>query len=346
MRVRVMDFLENEVIYNGEKYCFMNLEVAISYNHFLEYPFLVPVGEENFVLIEYAPDKIMPALKTYQEKGLKSILFKEEHYLALLMKIRVKMQQEFQSYKSSPADKKNKKKLLQDFEKYHPIVFDALVNLGINAATVNMAKSISEQVITITQDNNGLVNMLSSFRTRCQAEYVKSMCVSYLVSLMLDKCPWNSRAIQEKVVLGALLSDATLKRQDFPLLDCRHSDSRFVLSERILQHPVEAAKKLREQGIDAVETMTVIEEHHEMPDGSGYPKKLTARTIAPLSAIHIVARHFVQHILSANSANDEERPMDLDKAFIYIYNTFCEGNFKQACSALFQVLGKDPARSF
>ena len=262
-RERGMDFLENEVVYKGEKYCFMDLEVALTYCLFLEFPFLVPLSEDNFVLIEHPKEKMLEAMKTYQQKGLKSILLKEEHYVGLLMKIRVKLQQEFQKHKDGSGEQKGQKNIVEDFEKFHPMVHDALTNVGITPATVNMAKAISEHVVTVCQNNKSLVSTLSSFRSRCQSEYVKSMCVSYLVTSMMDKCTWNTRPIQEKVVLAALLSDATLKRQDFALLESYLVDRTVKLSERILNHPIEAAKKLREQGVDAMETLTVIEEHHE-----------------------------------------------------------------------------------
>lgn len=333
-----IDFLENDVIYKGEKYCFMDLEVALTYCLFLEFPFLVPLSEENFVLIEHSKEKMYEALKSYQQKGLKSILLKEEHYVALLLKIRVKLQQEFQKHKDGTADPKAQKNLVEDFEKFHPIVHDALANVGITPATIDVAKAISEHVVIVCQSNESLVDLLSSFRSRCQSEYVKSMCVSYLVSSMMDKCTWNTRAIQEKVVLASLLSDASLKRQDFPVIERYLKDRTSRISERILNHPLETAKKLREQGVDAAETLTVIEEHHEMPDGSGFPRKLTTQNIAPLSTIHIVARHFVEQIMKQS----HDTPLDLDKIFDQIYGTFREGNFKHACAALFAVLGKKP----
>jgi len=320
----------NKILFREEKYQLIDIEVALGHPELLECPFLIPIGDDNYILIEYPISMVVSGITKYKDKGLKYFFIREDHYLRFLTRIREKLQYELGGQKKSATN------LVDDFEKYHSIVAHALSDVGINQATIGLAKDMALYVVQVAQKNPQFLIMLHSFRTRCQREYSKAMCVSYLVSLMLDQCSWNTKQIQEKVVLASLLSDTTLKRQDFVLFDPRMGVAPVDFPVHVRNHPLEVASLLRKHGMDEHDTLTVIEEHHELPDGTGFPRQRTAGVISQLSAVNIVARHFVEELFF-----DGENEFSLDKCFPRIYERFQKGNFKQSCAALFQVLGRE-----
>jgi HD-GYP domain-containing protein (c-di-GMP phosphodiesterase class II) len=42
---------------------------------------------------------------------------------------------------------------------------------------------------------------------------------------------------------------------------------------------------------------TVVAQHHELPDGTGFPRKLSGARISPLSSVFIVAHDLVYEIM-------------------------------------------------
>ena len=45
----------------------------------------------------------------------------------------------------------------------------------------------------------------------------------------------------------------------------------------------------------------ILAQHHERPDGSGFPRSLASNYIAPLSAVFIVAHDLADFVLSSGS---------------------------------------------
>jgi HD-GYP domain-containing protein (c-di-GMP phosphodiesterase class II) len=75
----------------------------------------------------------------------------------------------------------------------------------------------------------------------------------------------------------------------------------------VLNHPLECAGFVR--GIPEIppDVDMIVLQHHERPDGSGFPAGLKAHQIAPLAAVMIVAHDIL------NSLTDEPAKFDLAK---------------------------------
>jgi hypothetical protein len=66
--------------------------------------------------------------------------------------------------------------------------------------------------------------------------------------------------------------------------------------EAIRQHPLRSAELLRESGVDDSSWLDIVEQHHELMDGSGYPRRLTGAEITLPARILRVADYYVAKI--------------------------------------------------
>ena len=55
---------------------------------------------------------------------------------------------------------------------------------------------------------------------------------------------------------------------------------------------------MSEQGVFSSETANIIREHHERPDGSGFPRNLDSSNLTEISCIFIIAHHFSHRLLT------------------------------------------------
>ncbi len=77
-----------------------------------------------------------------------------------------------------------------------------------------------------------------------------------------------------------------------------------------------------------------LEQHHEKPDGTGFPKKLRHSTITLLSAIQIVAEDFIENLITTNF--DHRVHDELLRKFLLRYY---QGNFRKAAMSLCKMFG-------
>jgi response regulator RpfG family c-di-GMP phosphodiesterase len=74
--------------------------------------------------------------------------------------------------------------------------------------------------------------------------------------------------------------------------------------KEIQAHPKKGAAMAKDFEFCHLDVQTLIEQHHELPDGTGFPAGLKAHEIHPLSAVFIVAEDFVDYFIRYSPAPD------------------------------------------
>ncbi|MBF0208799.1 MAG: hypothetical protein HQK53_18195 [Oligoflexia bacterium] len=93
--------------------------------------------------------------------------------------------------------------------------------------------------------------------------------------------------LSEKPELASIKTEVEAKQKNIPSADLK----------LFLSHPTRVAELLR--GIPGFpeDVHLIVEQHHETPAGSGFPKKINATRITPMSAVFIVAHDLVDFIV-------------------------------------------------
>lgn len=115
-----------------------------------------------------------------------------------------------------------------------------------------------------------------------------------------------------------------------------------ILSEEqrsvIRKHPQRSIRALKAVGIDNELLFTIIAQHHEQADGSGYPEGLSGADIRPEAEILALAERYVAMI----TKRAYRQRMNVTAARKLITN-LADGTFRPALTkALLQVLGEYP----
>ncbi len=151
--------------------------------------------------------------------------------------------------------------------------------------------------------------------------------------MILGKTQWRSDQNAVKLCYAALIHDIALKNQELAQLDTmaefEKRKAEFTPEDQkvMLYHTVRAAERVRSFDAIPPDVDTICIQHHERPDGSGFPRKLKYPQITALSAVFIVAHEYVSfsHRRGGNASMED---------FLSEMDAFHLGHFVEVLEAI------------
>ncbi|PCK07702.1 MAG: hypothetical protein COA42_12850 [Alteromonadaceae bacterium] len=159
------------------------------------------------------------------------------------------------------------------------------LKIGKSVSPKVMAPLLSDTLDCLEKNNQALLNLAHvSSRSQKIADHVFSVfCVSLNLALQQKM---DAKDI-EALGIAALLHEAGWVQMPLQLMGKRKPYSAMEL-KLIHRHPQIGVDSLKMSALPSL-SMRIISEHHELCDGSGYPKKLKMEAIHPLSRLLAVA---------------------------------------------------------
>lgn len=140
---------------------------------------------------------------------------------------------------------------------------------------------------------------------------------------------WKSEPTLQKLALAAFLHDMPLTNhklaQVTSLTELNRRVDQFTPEEikAYKTHPVKGSEMAKQFHEIPPDVDTIILQHHERPDGSGFPRGLTQHHISPLSAVFIVSHDLVSALFDPNT------PFVLEQFIESTKDLYHAGNFRK-----------------
>ncbi|MGE4232996.1 MAG: HD-GYP domain-containing protein [Bacteriovoracia bacterium] len=195
-------------------------------------------------------------------------------------------------------------------------VHETIHELTSKIGFTSEVKELTKQNVQLALKTIGTSPRLSDVLNRMKVEkgqYISahSMILAEMACAIAKNMSWTSEGTFYKLTMAAFLHDMTLKKNELAavrtLAELYQKKDKFS-EEDILNyknHPLEAATIVKSFSEIPPDVDTVIFQHHEKPDGSGFPKKLTATYISQLAAVFIIAHEIVQATIEKNQPFEE-----------------------------------------
>lgn len=221
------------------------------------------------------------------------------------------------------------------------INLEGLRQIGLNDFQIQATNDHIESVIKTLLQNPKSQEQFQKFCEQRGFAIGHSMLLIYMAGRICLETELNFASTMKKICMAAFYHDLSLFDSDAMEDELRPIDiSDPELLKRIINHPYSSAEYLTE-GMEIIEdTRKIILEHHELPEGDGYPKKLTAHQISPLSCLFILSHHISLCLL--RNEFSKERLSD------YLVNSapsFRLGNFAKFYKACEIIFVQDTSRS-
>lgn len=205
--------------------------------------------------------------------------------------------------------------------------------MGFTPAAQKLAKSSVEATLKLI----GKRPQLAVIMGRLKQDYGKyitshSLVLAQISCALAYRIGWTSAPTYLKLSLASFLHDLPLRNNALAKCDSIEEvqkSGKFTEEElkAFKLHPIAAAEYAREFNEIPSDVDMILAQHHEKPDGSGFPRGLTAARLSPLSCLFIIA-HDVLHFSLGEGAQYPDQFFQLNS------QKYASGMFKKIFRAV------------
>lgn len=303
---------------------------VLPYDGFLE------LSQKKFIRVIKADQEFsLVSIQKYAKKGIKYIWLKKEEHL-IYLENRVDELMELLENAKNPVE-------------IMRIQMDAVALIHEHVNAIGVSEKLEDLCWIIIKKGMALVEGFKTFQDFFKdlpLEYhdlsEKAILCMYVSFFTLRNQKWESELPRHKVGLASILHDSMMENEDLCLV---FSDVDFELegfSEADIANYKEHTKKAADIAKlfhTFFEVDFIINQHHELPNGDGYPHGLYNNQISGLTAIFIVASNFSNQLLINNGTLDENH---LNNTLKLIRNYYFEGQFLETAKTISSFFIKQP----
>lgn len=296
----------------------------------------IRLGADKYIKIFNEDDNTnVLDIKKYKEKGIQYLYINRETAMWVINQIQKQINIFLKANNfrfvlrgaSESPEKRFEQKILRIDDEVH---VDAEFKETIDKAIENI-RSIVEKETHVDH----MLEVIKQNKNEYAFFTQKLNLTSVIACLLAKQLDWISKTTMDKIVFASVLCDITLAVRpsllrigsfaDFERLKETLSDEEQKI---YLSHPKDAANLIKRYFTTAPpDTDALAYQHHELPDGSGFPLHLKADRISPLAALFIVANDFAYYFLLDDEPNMEDFLLKCHSRYDFV-------NFRKVLKAL------------
>ncbi|MCO4792197.1 MAG: hypothetical protein KC493_00690 [Bacteriovoracaceae bacterium] len=310
------------------KYCKIPPALLEKYGKKFPFDVFLKIGPTKIIKISHGDEDITETYKRYRAKGVEDVYALEEEFKSFMNFMRKTIQNKF--FDESTIDGK-----VVVLDSCYAVAKEAFQKIGVSSESISLAQDIAKKSMEVLQEQPNIFKFFEKFKENCSEEYMYNVTLTFTISSMMEFVDWSSASIKEKSIMAVMLRDIILLPEHFEEIKNWDGDKKN-LSKMALNHPILVAEMLQEDNNNWVspEVIQIIEQHHERPQGIGFPLGTKHMQISQLSAIHIVADVFTHKLIDCEFNFKEKEKIISD-----IQGQFYVGTFRKAVDALNDMFG-------
>lgn len=166
------------------------------------------------------------------------------------------------------------------------VVKGHLLKCGFSETSLGLTDEIINLQLDMIKSSPELNQFLEKFQNFRKVDTDHTRLISYILVTMLKELTWDSESTLHKMCIASLLHDLSIpdNLNDKITKGNQIDDLTDDEKKSYLRHPEESSHLAKHFDSIASGIEQYILEHHELPDGSGFPRKLTYSNVHPLSA--------------------------------------------------------------
>ncbi len=262
---------------------------SLSYESGVPHPFYLKLSEKKFVkIVRENEQSLRDLIEHYRSKDVDSFYMKREDFRDWVHSI-FKDHQSYLDTFIQDSKRDHLSKITDVCKTFHARFHLALSNFGIDKEHIAVVSEVVEEMVKELNERPNLSELLNIMLKSENYLSDHTFFVIFLATYLAKDLGLSSESTTRKIVHAAFFHDVAI------------SDETLVVSEGVIEdvtdeenyetlraHPEAVVKILSPYNEFQGDVTHMILEHHELPDGSGYPRGLNASNIHPLSCLFIL----------------------------------------------------------
>ncbi|HEY8279142.1 MAG TPA: HD domain-containing phosphohydrolase [Bdellovibrionota bacterium] len=255
-----------------------------------------------------------------------------------------KMAEQMQTLSSQPEATFDLGNSVEATAGFHELLTNAVPELGFSSELQEATKASIDLAVKSLQSNPRLSDLLKAL-TELDSAYLSwhSTTLCYMACRLSSLMTWDSANTHFKLSLAAYLHDVTVKTPALERVrtveELNAMKVKGEVKEEFREHPHVAAGLAREMSDFPGDVDHIIAQHHELPNGKGFPLGITHTKISPLASLFIIAHDLTDELY------DKKKKFSLKDSVGRLEKTYTQGYFRRVIAALKEQVSKEGAAS-
>lgn len=254
------------------------------------YPLYIKIGGKLIKYIDGSTGEDLQALKL---RGVTEV------FLTL---------EDFEKFKLSQCEIQNfelnrehnlSKEVVRSYVKEQEELKCLFMDVGFEKEKIEKINSLNKKTLNIIEKTDSLKELFQAFQDTNETSIIKKQMEIYLSIEMVRVIFQETELVNldnyiSQMTRALLVSDLLLTEEEYWE---SYSKSPRNLSPKILNHGTDIIKQLPSQDFLTTPFVTLIRDHHETPDGQGYPSRRNCTSLNQFTSIYLIAEAFISRFI-------------------------------------------------
>jgi HD-GYP domain-containing protein (c-di-GMP phosphodiesterase class II) len=185
---------------------------------------------------------------------------------------------------------------LEQYFKVAESVMVELVRLPLTAASLSRAVSVTHEIANTLSTNADFSTAFRIIFSLGEAQARHAMGTVVISNWIANKVGWTSPKVLAPICMGAFLHDIGLKEVPKEIYEkdrLEMTPEEFAIYQA---HPTRGVQILSTLDSIPIEVLRIVQEHHEIPNGNGFPSHLRGDRMFPLAKVVSFANVLTQEL--------------------------------------------------
>ncbi|MCO5143496.1 MAG: HD domain-containing protein [Oligoflexia bacterium] len=263
-------------------------------------------------------------LKYQEQKKIEFLYLKRTETSEFISKLKDKLEKLL-------AKKDNDPKVLNtEIELTLETLQEIVSKVGFTEEVQDVAKKNVQLTLKAIGTHPRLSNIIQNIASGTNYISSHSNVLAHVSCCLAKEMSWGSESTFTKLVLASFMHDIAITDTQIAKMQTME-EAKSLDDERLQEfktHPSKSAELVRSFKELPADVDVIVLQHHERPDGSGFPRGLSHNFIAPLAAIFIIAHEITLRIMV------ERERFSLENYISYAKSAYTQGNFKKTLASI------------